>query len=137
MCAQWLQWVVYILWFLAEIAIAATDLAEIIGSATALNLLFNIPLYAGVLITAVDVLVIIAFGMRNFRVLEVCTTATKEAMLPASSAVPSNDLVTAAELSCGSFVLGPGRHADVICWMLLVEYDLWRVCQRCGIFGNL
>ncbi len=61
----------YILWVLAEIAIAATDLAEIIGSATALNLLFNIPLWAGVVITAVDVLFIIAFGMKNFRVLEV------------------------------------------------------------------
>ncbi len=66
-----LQWLVYILWILAEIAICATDLAEIIGSATALNLLFNIPLWAGVLITAVDVLFIIAFGMKNFRVLEV------------------------------------------------------------------
>jgi manganese transport protein len=62
---------VYILWVLAEIAIAATDLAEIIGSATALNLLFNIPLWAGVIITSVDVLFIIAFGMKNFRVLEV------------------------------------------------------------------
>ncbi|KAK9915930.1 hypothetical protein WJX75_006124 [Coccomyxa subellipsoidea] len=63
-------WLVYILWILAEVAICATDLAEIIGSATALNLLFNIPLWAGVLITAVDVLLIIAFGMNNFRVLE-------------------------------------------------------------------
>ena len=61
----------YCLWVLAEVAIAATDLAEIIGSAVALNLLFNIPLYAGVIITAVDVLFIIAFGMKNFRVLEV------------------------------------------------------------------
>ena len=57
---------------LAEVAIAATDLAEIIGSATALNLLFNIPLWGGVIITAVDVLFILAFGMKNFRVLEVC-----------------------------------------------------------------
>ncbi|CAL5218879.1 g614 [Coccomyxa viridis] len=65
------KWLVYCLWVLAEIAIAATDLAEIIGSAVALNLLFNIPLYAGVIITAVDVLFIIAFGMKNFRFLEV------------------------------------------------------------------
>lgn len=70
-CAWLLQWLVYCLWVLAEIAIAATDLAEIIGSAVALNLLFNIPLYAGVIITAVDVLFIIAFGMKNFRFLEV------------------------------------------------------------------
>ena len=66
-----MQWLVYILWVLAEIAISATDLAEIIGSAVALNLLFNIPLYARVIITSVDVLFIIAFGMKNFRVLEV------------------------------------------------------------------
>jgi manganese transport protein len=50
-----------------EVAIAATDLAEIIGSATALNLLFGIPLWAGVLITAVDVLFILFFGTHNFR----------------------------------------------------------------------
>ena len=68
LCAQWL---VVCLWVLAEVAIAATDLAEIIGSATALNLLFGVPLWAGVLITAVDVLFIIAFGMKNVRMLEV------------------------------------------------------------------
>ena len=66
-----LQWLVYFLWLVLEIAIAATDLAEIIGAATALNLLFNIPLWAGVLITALDVLLIIGFGIKNFRVLEV------------------------------------------------------------------
>src|SRR5438093_5721264 len=45
-----------ILWVLCEIAIAACDLAEVIGSAIALNLLFGIPLVAGVLLTAADVL---------------------------------------------------------------------------------
>ena len=71
-CAVRAQWLVVCLWVLAEVAIAATDLAEIIGSATALNLLFGLPLWAGVLITAVDVLFIIVFGMKNFRLLEVC-----------------------------------------------------------------
>lgn len=52
-------------------AIAATDLAEIIGSATAMNLLFGLPLWIGVLITAVDVLVVLFLGTRNFRLLEV------------------------------------------------------------------
>ncbi|CAK0765342.1 hypothetical protein CVIRNUC_003249 [Coccomyxa viridis] len=65
------KWLVYFLWLVLEIAIAATDLAEIIGAATALNLLFNIPLWAGVLITALDVLLIIGFGIKNFRVLEI------------------------------------------------------------------
>lgn len=64
------KWICYILWFLAEVAIAATDLAEVIGSATALYLLFNLPLWAGVLITSVDVLVLLVFGMHNIRLLE-------------------------------------------------------------------
>lgn len=64
------KWLCYCLWIVAEVAIAATDLAEVIGSATALYLLFGIPLWAGVLITAVDVLIILILGMKNLRVLE-------------------------------------------------------------------
>jgi len=66
------QWVNLGLWFVLEVAIAATDLAEVIGSATAIYLLSNgaVPLWAGVLITAVDVLVVLLLGTRNFRVLE-------------------------------------------------------------------
>ena len=66
------KWVCYILWFLAEVAIAATDLAEVIGSATALYLLSNghLPLWAGIIITSVDVLFILVFGTKNFRSLE-------------------------------------------------------------------
>lgn len=50
----------YVLWFLAECAIVATDVAEVIGSAIALNILLKIPLPAGVAITIVDVLVVLA-----------------------------------------------------------------------------
>lgn len=50
----------YVLWFLAECAIIATDVAEVIGSAIALNILLHIPLPAGVAITIVDVLVVLA-----------------------------------------------------------------------------
>lgn len=64
------MWVNYPLWVLAEVAIVATDLAEVIGSATALYLLFNIPLWAGVLITAADVLFLLIFGLKNIRFLE-------------------------------------------------------------------
>ncbi len=60
----------FILWILCEIAIAACDLAEVIGSAIALNLLFGIPLLVGVLITVVDVLVILVFQYKGFRYLE-------------------------------------------------------------------
>jgi manganese transport protein len=58
------------LWILAEIAIAACDLAEVIGSAIALNLLFNIPLAIGVLITSADVLLILFFQHKGFRYIE-------------------------------------------------------------------
>lgn len=58
------------LWVLAEVAIAACDLAEVLGSAIALNLLFGMPLWLGVLVTVLDVLVILYFQNRGFRVLE-------------------------------------------------------------------
>lgn len=58
------------LWILCEIAIAACDLAEVIGSAVALNLLFGIPLVVGVLITAADVLVVLFLQNKGFRYVE-------------------------------------------------------------------
>ncbi len=60
----------FLLWVLCEIAIAACDLAEVIGSALALNLLFHIPLTWGVAITALDVLVILFFQYKGFRLIE-------------------------------------------------------------------
>jgi manganese transport protein len=59
-----------ILWILCEIAIAATDLAEVIGSAIALNLLFGLPLPIGVVLTAFDVLIILYFQQKGFRLIE-------------------------------------------------------------------
>jgi manganese transport protein len=58
------------LWVLCEIAIAACDLAEVIGSAIALNLLFGIPLIWGVCLTALDVLLILLLQNKGFRYLE-------------------------------------------------------------------
>ena len=60
----------FALWVLCEIAIAACDLAEVIGSAIALNLLFGLPLTVGVIITVLDVLVLLYFQGKGFRVLE-------------------------------------------------------------------
>lgn len=60
----------FVLWVLSEIAIAATDLAEVIGSAIALNLLFGLPLPIGVLFTAFDVLVVLYFQQKGFRIIE-------------------------------------------------------------------
>ncbi len=58
------------LWVLCEVAIAACDLAEVIGSAIALQLLFGIPLLAGVLITAADVFLILLLHHKGFRYIE-------------------------------------------------------------------
>jgi manganese transport protein len=60
----------FVLWILCEVAIAACDLAEVIGSAIALNLLFGIPLIWGVCLTAADVLLILLLQHRGFRYLE-------------------------------------------------------------------
>src|SRR5918912_1564634 len=60
----------FALWVLCEVAIAACDLAEVIGSAIALNLLFRIPLPWGVAITALDVLVVLYLQNKGFRLLE-------------------------------------------------------------------
>ena len=60
----------FVLWVLCEIAIAACDLAEVIGSAIALNLLFGIPLIWGVCLTALDVLLILLLQNKGFRYLE-------------------------------------------------------------------
>jgi manganese transport protein len=58
------------LWVLCEIAIAACDLAEVIGAAIALNLLFGLPLIWGVCLTALDVLVVLYLQNRGFRYVE-------------------------------------------------------------------
>jgi manganese transport protein len=65
----------FALWIGAEIAIAACDLAEVIGSAIALNLLFHIPLLYGVLITGLDVLLILLLQRWGFRYVEALVIA--------------------------------------------------------------
>jgi manganese transport protein len=65
----------FALWIFAEIAIAACDLAEVIGSAIALELLFHIPLFYGVLITSLDVLLILLLQRWGFRYVEALVIA--------------------------------------------------------------
>src|SRR5215204_2989778 len=64
-----------VLWLLCEVAIAACDLAEVIGTAIALNLLFHIPIAWGVAITALDVLLVLYLQNKGFRVLEALVIA--------------------------------------------------------------
>jgi manganese transport protein len=66
----------YVLWVLAEIAICATDLAEVIGTAIGLNLLFGIPLEIGVFITALDVFLILYLQNLGFRWIEAFVVST-------------------------------------------------------------
>lgn len=72
-------WTRYPNWILCELAIAACDLAEVLGSAVAINLLFGIPLFTAVLVTAFDVLLLLALqglGMRFIEALVVALVAT-------------------------------------------------------------
>jgi manganese transport protein len=69
------RFVAWPLWVLAEIAICATDLAEVIGTAIGLNLLFGIPLEIGVILTALDVFLILWMQRLGFRWIEVFVVA--------------------------------------------------------------
>src|SRR5881396_68812 len=64
-----------VLWILCEIAIAACDLAEVVGAAIALNLLFGLPLIWGVSLTALDVLIVLFLQQRGFRYVEALVVA--------------------------------------------------------------
>ncbi|MGH9465808.1 MAG: Nramp family divalent metal transporter, partial [Terriglobales bacterium] len=79
-CRDWYpRWTRWPNWILSEIAIAACDLAEVLGSAVALNLLFHIPLLWAVIITGFDVLLLLAlqrFGVRTIEAVVVLLIAT-------------------------------------------------------------
>src|SRR5229473_1069288 len=79
-CRDWYpRWTRWPNWLLSEIAIGACDLAEVLGSAVALNLLFHIPLLWAVIITGLDVLLLLAlqsFGMRTIEAIVVLLIAT-------------------------------------------------------------
>src|SRR5580765_4773479 len=64
-----------VLWIVCEIAIAACDLAEVLGAAIALNLLFGLPLIWGVCLTALDVLVVLYLQHHGFRYVEALVIA--------------------------------------------------------------
>src|SRR5712672_2442042 len=66
---------VWFLWVICELAIAACDLAEVVGSALALQLLFGIPLIWGVCLTALDVLLVLYLQNRGFRYIEALVIA--------------------------------------------------------------
>ena len=69
------------LWLSAEVAIVACDIAEVIGAAIALNLLFHIPLILGVALTALDVLLVLALQSKGFRWIETLVIALIATMM--------------------------------------------------------
>ena len=79
-CRDWYPaWTRWPNWLLSEVAIGACDLAEVLGSAVALNLLFHIPLLWAVIITGLDVLLLLAlqrFGMRTIEAIVLLLVAT-------------------------------------------------------------
>src|SRR5207244_2660666 len=79
-CRDWYpKWTRWPNWLLSEVAIGACDLAEVLGSAVALNLLFHIPLLWAVIITGLDVLLLLAlqrFGMRTIEAVVLLLVAT-------------------------------------------------------------
>jgi manganese transport protein len=79
-CRDWYpRWTCWPNWLLSEVAIGACDLAEVLGSAVALNLLFHVPLFWAVLITAADVLLLLAlqrFGIRTVEAVVLVLVAT-------------------------------------------------------------
>ena len=79
-CRDWYpEWTRWPNWLMSEVAIGACDLAEVLGSAVALNLLFHIPLLWAVIITGLDVLLLLAlqrFGMRTIEAVVLLLIAT-------------------------------------------------------------
>src|SRR3954464_12248513 len=65
----------FVLWLFCEVAIVACNLAEVVGMATGLNLLFGLPLVAGVVVTLLDVMLLLSLQSRGFRWLEAAIVA--------------------------------------------------------------
>ena len=94
--------VVWFLWILCEIAIAACDLAEVIGSAIALQLLFGIPLVWGCVITALDVLVVLLLQNKGFRYIEALVIT----LILTIGGCFAAELLSAPSRACGGVLAG-------------------------------
>jgi manganese transport protein len=103
------RWVAWPLWLSAEIAITATDLAEVIGTAIGLNLLFHIPLEIGVVITAADVFLILTLQAFGFRWIEAFVVAML-GVIAACFAVQ----IALADPDWGAVVRGFAPTADIL-----------------------
>jgi len=101
--------VVYFLWVICELAIAACDLAEVIGSAIALNLLFNIPIPIGIGITALDVLLVLYLQNKGLAVKSVGGT---DLMFPNGNPAGTGPFTGAAYVLISHGESGGGAYLD-------------------------
>jgi manganese transport protein len=101
--------VAIVLWFLAEVAIIATDIAEVIGTAIGLNLIFGIPLEIGVVITALDVFLILYLQKLGFRWVEALVIALL-AVIAACFAVQ----IVLADPDWGQVLLGFAPTTEIV-----------------------
>src|SRR5688572_21523985 len=92
--------VTIVLWILCEIAIAACDLAEVIGAAIALNLLFGLPLIWGVCITVLDVFIVLFLQHKGFRYVEALVVALIIAIAASRSEEHTSELQSQSNLVC-------------------------------------
>lgn len=99
----------FALWVLCEIAIAACDLAELLGSAIALQLLFGVPLLWGVCITALDVLVLLFLQGQGFRYVEALVV-----MLVATVGICFTAEIIFAQPDAGGVLLGYLPNAEIL-----------------------
>src|SRR5271167_1592752 len=121
------------LWIVCEIAIAACDLAEVLGSAVALKLLFGLPLLAGVIITGLDVLIVLALQGRGFRIIEafvVTLIAPSLAVLltKSFSRIPSGARPSSASSHARKFC------TTAKCCTSPSEFSALRSCRTISIF---
>lgn len=115
-CRDWYpKWTRYPNWIFCELAIAACDLAEVLGSAVAINLLFDIPIFWAVLITAFDVFILLLlqrFGMRVIESIILVLVATIGACYFIELFILPQYMPNFREM--GSALLNPGlRHAGM------------------------
>ncbi len=103
------RWLAWPLWLLAELAICATDLAEVIGTAIGLNLLFGIHLEIGVIITALDVFLILWLQNKGFRWIE-AFIITLLGVIAACFAIQ----IALADPDWGQVILGFAPTRDII-----------------------
>ncbi len=130
-CRDWYpRWTRWPNWLLCEVAIGACDLAEVLGSAVALNLMFHIPLLWAVIITGLDVLLLLGlqrFGMRTIEAIVLLLVATISACYFIEIFVLPQTQPSFSEM--GLALISPGfRNADHV-------YDPKMLVLAIGIIG--